>query len=493
MIGSSASAKAGQRAKDGLKNETPTPLTVWRHRLRGWWRQLPDKLLRKASLSELVEAQVHARTEALMRQANYDALTHLPNRHYFTTTLEQSIQQAEQTGKPFALLFLDLDGFKPVNDTYGHGAGDELLRLVAGRLTASVREEDFVARLGGDEFVILLRNGVDDEVIETICKRLIHEVSRPYWVEGVAVQVSTSVGVAEFPADGKTAGLLMEHADQALYVAKHRGRKQFCFYRDVSTLPNVASDQLQARFEVDAEHQKFTPFFRPVVAMNSQAILGVRMNVRWEGAPPGHVWYEDWQTLLARSQWGLSMGLWMVEMAAWQLAQWQEDAWACYVPLDQALLLQEDVATLLVQRVSDHGISPEQLILSVDTDVIHKLDQRAVQVLADLKAAGFCIAVHGFGHKALEPTLFAQLDIDQLIIRWPEVQTLANAEAKRLRWLVGLIQWGHALGADVLVSDVDDDAMLSRLHALGVDAVEGAAVQDYVSGEAMGRYLSACA
>ncbi|HID00108.1 MAG TPA: GGDEF domain-containing protein, partial [Piscirickettsiaceae bacterium] len=186
--------------------------TLWRHRLQGWLRQLPRWLMHKTSLSALVEAQVKARTEQLFRQANYDALTHLPNRAFFMQTMENTFKQAEHTQTPFALLFLDLDGFKPVNDTFGHSAGDELLRMVAARLIASIRDDDFVARLGGDEFVILLRNVVDREIIETISKRLIQEISRPYWVDGRTVHISTSVGISEHPHDGKTAAQLIENA-----------------------------------------------------------------------------------------------------------------------------------------------------------------------------------------------------------------------------------------------------------------------------------------
>ncbi len=489
-MSTSALTKFGQRAKDRLKNQAPTPTTLWRYRLRGWWKQLPHKLLRKTSLAELVEAQVHARTEALFRQANYDALTHLPNRNYFTTTLEQTIKRAEADDVAFALLFLDLDGFKPVNDTYGHAAGDELLRLVSARLVASVREDDFVARLGGDEFVILLRDLVDEEIIQTISKRLIHEVSRPYWVDGHAVQVSTSVGIAEFPSDGKTAVQLMERADQALYAAKHRGRKQFCFYRDVAAEPDVAPDHLQARFEVDAEHQKFAPWFRPVVAMEDHRCTHVRMNVRWQEAPIDNPWYEGWQTLLARSQWGMSMGLWMVETAAWHVAQWASAERACSVPLDITLLLQDGIAELLVERVARFGVAPQQLILAVEVDTVHKLDLKAVEVVRALKAAGFVIQLRGFGSRTIEPALLMQLEVDQVAINWREVQQLSDSEEKRQRWLEGLIKWGHTLGATVLLEDLEERHQILRLKKLGVDAVEGPAIEEYLPADAIGQYLA---
>lgn len=293
--------KRRNQAIKQLRSETAAR-PLWRYKLKGWMRKLPEWVLRKASLSQLVEAQVRARTQDLFRQAHYDALTHLPNRAYFMETVERTLKTAEAAENNFALLFLDLNGFKPVNDTYGHGAGDELLRLVAARLVSSVRDYDFVARLGGDEFVILLRDVVDDEIIETISKRIIQEVSRAYWVDGRVVHVSTSIGITEYPRDGKTVNQLMERADQALYVAKHRGRKQFCFYKQVETTPEVASDKLQTRFEVDVEHQKFDIYFRPMVQLNDNGCMGAHLDVCWRDTPIDTPWYAHWQHLLQRSQ-----------------------------------------------------------------------------------------------------------------------------------------------------------------------------------------------
>ncbi|SIN69530.1 diguanylate cyclase (GGDEF) domain-containing protein [Sulfurivirga caldicuralii] len=482
-MSASTFTKFGQRAKNRLKEQVPTPSTLWRYKVRAWLKQWPERLLRKTSLAKLVEAQVQARTQALFRQANYDTLTHLPNRNYFTATLEDTLTRAENEDAAFALLFLDLDGFKPVNDTYGHAAGDELLRLVAARLVASVREDDFVARLGGDEFVILLRDLVDEDIIQTISKRLIHEVSRPYWVDGRAVQVSTSVGIAEFPSDGKTAAQVMERADQALYAAKHRGRKQFCFYRDVASDAKVAPDHLQTHFEVDVEHQKFIPCFRRVEPLSAAEDTFMRMNVRWQDAPIENDWYEGWQPLLARSQWSTSMGLWMVETAAWYLAQWRSPSTGCSVPLDTALLLQESVADLLAQRVESYGAKPEQLILSVDIDAVNRLDLKAVEVLDALKKKGFKLRLQGFGSRTIEPALFAHLQIDYLAINWVDALRFAGQLEKRLRWLEGLVAWGHALGARVLVDDLDDVEALQAMQAIGVDAVEGAVIECYHPGE----------
>ncbi|MDX1351678.1 MAG: GGDEF domain-containing protein, partial [Thiomicrorhabdus sp.] len=135
-------------------------------------------------IAEIVEKQVQMRTRELFRQANYDDLTHLPNRTYFNATAEQLVLKAQEAQTEFGLLFLDLDGFKAVNDSFGHQAGDELLRNVSARLISATREGDIVSRLGGDEFVILLADIFDKETVEVVCQRIINEVSRPYWING---------------------------------------------------------------------------------------------------------------------------------------------------------------------------------------------------------------------------------------------------------------------------------------------------------------------
>jgi len=490
-MNTSAMNKFRARIGDRVAASEISPWKRLRYQWHAWLHGLPQRLLRKTSLSALIEDQVRVRTEELFRQANFDALTHLPNRNYFSDTLERTIKQAEADEVVFALLFLDLDGFKPVNDTYGHAAGDELLRLVAGRLTASVREDDFVARLGGDEFVILLRDLVDEEIIQTICKRLIREVSRPYWVNGRAVEVSTSVGVAEFPADGKTASQLMEHADQALYVAKHRGRKQFVFYREVENMVSAAPDRIQTRFEVDAEHNRFSLHFRPIMALKTGHCVGARMNVLWEGAPdPGTAWYEDWKPLLKKSQWANSMGLWMIESAAWHFSCWQHvpEPFRLVVPLDMSLMLQDDLAKVLLDRISKHWVSPDRFLLEVDVSTLYRLDAKAVQTVRELMEAGFGIVYSGFGKEPIEPDHLYQLPMDHMALdaRWAQSKDAEQAA----RWMRGMIRLGNSLNARVIINHVPDVLTAQRYSRDGAVLGEGEAWQDYLPADSFGRYLA---
>ncbi len=192
------------------------------HRLLG---ELQSRFSDSVDVAYLIESEVNQRTADLYRKANYDSLTHLPNRGYFHDILDKLVQGATEKDTIFSLLFLDLDGFKQVNDTLGHHIGDELLRYVSGRLVSSVRDGDIVSRLGGDEFVILLSDVSSREDIEVICNRIVTEISRPYWFDGVEVLTSTSIGVSQFPQDSKLSSELIEQADEALYVAKSKGKK----------------------------------------------------------------------------------------------------------------------------------------------------------------------------------------------------------------------------------------------------------------------------
>jgi len=465
--------------------------TLWRHRLQGWLRQLPRWLMHKTSLSALVEAQVKARTEQLFRQANYDALTHLPNRAFFMQTMENTFKQAEHTQTPFALLFLDLDGFKPVNDTFGHSAGDELLRMVAARLIASIRDDDFVARLGGDEFVILLRNVVDREIIETISKRLIQEISRPYWVDGRTVHISTSVGISEHPHDGKTAAQLIENADQALYAAKRQGRKQFCFYQSIQQMPEVAPDRLQSRFEVDVAHHKLTPYFRPITDLRHGRCIGARLNLRWQNAPIDSPWYEAWQQLLHRSQWSLSVGLWMIESAAYYRSQWGQLPTDFFIsaPLDMSLLLEDDPAELLIQRIKPYGVPPAQIELRIELDSVYKLDQKAIHSTRSLHQSGFRLRFSGLGRQSLDLSLLSQTAVHAIALDGRWVQQQLN-QAEGIRWVRALIAMAAGIDAQAHVDEIADKTQGQLLSRLGVHSGEGPVWTSYLTDKAFAAYLA---
>lgn len=197
-------------------------------------RHSDDTHLAELSISALsqdtqtyIENVVQQRSDSHYRQAHFDALTHLPNRAHFLHKLHDTILDSEMVA--FALLFLDLDGFKAINDNCSHQVGDELLQLVSARLQSAVREEDFISRLGGDEFCIIVPE-TNIENLQVVCDRIISEVSRSYWIDSQDVRISTSIGVALYPSDAKFANDLINYADQALYHSKDLGKKQAFFY-----------------------------------------------------------------------------------------------------------------------------------------------------------------------------------------------------------------------------------------------------------------------
>lgn len=206
---------------------------------QGFHRRQSDESLLQTSWEHLsqdtrnyLNQLIDERSENHYRQAHFDTLTYLPNRAYFQHKLHETILDTKDSA--FTLMFLDLDGFKAVNDHFSHQVGDELLQLVSARLQSAVREQDFISRLGGDEFCIIVLETNPDH-LETVCHRIISEVSRPYWIQSKAVHVSTSIGMAIYPQDAKFASDLINFADQALYYAKHQGKRQAHFYADIQT------------------------------------------------------------------------------------------------------------------------------------------------------------------------------------------------------------------------------------------------------------------
>lgn len=195
---------------------------------------------------------IQQRSQSHYRQAHFDALTHLPNRAHFQHKLHETILDSKQ--EEFALLFLDLDGFKAVNDTCSHQVGDELLQLVSARLQSAVREEDFISRLGGDEFCIIVPE-THIENLKVVCNRIISEVSRAYWIDNQDIRISTSIGIALYPDDAKFANDLINYADQALYHSKALGKKQAFFYQQ---LPNKVKEEDHLPEDMDLTGFKVT-------------------------------------------------------------------------------------------------------------------------------------------------------------------------------------------------------------------------------------------
>lgn len=410
------------------------------------------------SMRSLLEAKAHAeasvkvawQNEALFRKAHFDALTHLPNRAYFDEVLEHFIVSSHDQEMAFALLFLDLDGFKAINDQMGHRAGDELLRHVAARLIFSVREEDKVFRLGGDEFVVLLPEVSEPDLIETVAQRIIREVSQDYWIAGHPVHISTSIGIALFPKDGQIASKLIEHADQALYAAKAKGKGEALFYDESYLHPQQKFAAEVADLERAIEAAELVSSQCEQYSLERQALEMIHLSVCWQQQPLPH-----WEQKLEASRYASQVGFWLIDNGFYQLHQNSEmPQIQVAVPLVPKLLKQPHLEEKLSNALTQHQVKAEQVLLQVSANCWDEVMQPANGPQAQIERLtqkGFHFLLDGVDENnfVLKNMQHPAIQVVQLNAGW----VLQEKQTGKLETVKTLVQMLHLLGKKVSLEE----------------------------------------
>ncbi len=424
-----------------------------------------ESFLHSQDIQSMIEVEVQKRTQMLFRQANYDQLTHLPNRTYFNSMLEELVVNAQQGGGEFTLLFLDLDGFKGVNDTFGHHVGDELLRNASARVVSAVREGDVVSRLGGDEFVVLLIGELTRQEIESICTRIIYEVCRPYWIEQKEVKISTSIGVARYPMDANSSSQLIEKSDKALYVSKGEGRNTYRFYEDLrcESLPGLTPVKC---LEKDLVQGNIQICFEPNINWTTQEIAGVTMNACWQNgtAPPSYL--EDWLKWLNQSSLAASTGAWLVDSGLYYLQQWLDSQHKVIVsiPMIPALCQSEAMVAFMDERLARYSVERQNIQLVFSVDMME--ETLVYQQACALSEAGYSISLSGVGRSSLNIARLSGLSVQEIKLDglWlKESLSVLNGH----KWVGAMIKMAMALGAEVVATGEFSQNEQALLHSLG--------------------------
>lgn len=427
---------------------------------------------RQQDVENLIEAEVKARTEELYRKAHYDALTHLPNRSYFHDLMEQMVQRATETNTKFTLLFLDLDGFKQVNDNLGHHIGDELLRHAAARLVSSLRENDIVARLGGDEFVALLTDSEDNrDIIEGICKRIINEISRLYYFDGHEVRISTSIGVSRFPHDGRIASELSENADKALYVAKNMGKKQFRFYEDAHTSPDFLNEKresdIRAALEMAIGKDELISCVQPQIDLKESRIVGGCLSIAWQN--PFYETFSDgeWEEKLENVLWADTAGDWLLDTACHYLKDWQvlDPEFVVTLPVLKPLW-NDSLQKKLDEAVERYDIPKNQLQLSFSLRSLQQEGADVKELLQALTEAGYQLTLSDVGSQPLDLNFLMGLTIQEFRFDpiWLDKQ-MQSEQGKQ--WVKAIIQMVQSLDACMIAGGIHSEQQAEELKQWG--------------------------
>ena len=421
-------------------------------------------------------SQIKASEEQLDFLAHHDPLTGLPNRLLLSARLQHSLEVARRDGGTLALLVLDLDRFKDVNDSYGHSAGDALLQQVAERLTHRLRGADTVTRLGGDEFAVLLEDLTQPQDAARVAMEVIGLLSEPWRLGNDAeVRLGASLGISLFPEHGQTAEDLLQQADAALYQAKTEGRGRFQYFSADFTQAARQRIELEARLRRAITDQQLRVYYQPQVAIPSGRIVGAEALVRWQDPergliPPGHFIPVAEETGLISA-----IGEWVLWETCRQGKEWRD---AGLPPLTLAVNLSahqlhhDDLAATVLQILNDTGFPAEWLELELTESALMQREAEAVTVLGRLRGLGLHLAMDDFGTGYSSLAYLRRFPLDVLKIDKSFVDDLPH-QREAMEIAATIIAMGHTLGLKVLAEGVETAEQLAFLQLKGCDQYQG--------------------
>ncbi|GJE02217.1 bifunctional diguanylate cyclase/phosphodiesterase [Methylobacterium isbiliense] len=412
------------------------------------------------------------RAEAEMhRLAHHDALTGLANRHQFNAALDARFASRRAEDASFALLILDLDRFKVVNDTLGHGMGDELLRRVAKRLLCALRDEDLVARLGGDEFAILKAGGVDLAAIQALAERVIDILARPFLIDGHILNIGTSIGIALAPTDGDRAEVLMGNADMALYGAKEEGRGRYRMFEASMNARIQARRSLELDLRRAIARQEFELYYQPQVDARTGAFDGAEALIRWHHPVRGMVSPAEFIPIAEETGLIGNLGEWVLRTACTQALSWPEHLTVA-VNLSPVQFRDGRLATTIRNILAETNFPPARLELEITEGSLLQNEQRTLVILRELRALGIRISMDDFGTgysslSYLRRFPFDKIKIDQSFVR----RTPDDKESAAIVRAIAML--GASLGMKTTAEGVETDAQSSFITGEGCDQIQG--------------------
>ncbi|MDI6812262.1 MAG: EAL domain-containing protein [Desulfitobacteriaceae bacterium] len=411
----------------------------------------------------------------LAHQAHHDALTGLPNRLLFNDRANQAMAQAQQRQLQAAVLFLDLDRFKLINDTLGHALGDLLLKAAAERLTACLREGDTVARQGGDEFLILLPELLKENQAAYVAQKILKLFAEPFHLFKQVVYITPSIGIALFPTDGQDLDSVIKHADTAMYHAKEQGRNCYQFY--TIALNQSISERLSLENDLRRalEREEFVLYYQPQYDLRDARLCGVEALVRWQHPERGLIPPGQFIPIAEDSGLILPLGEWVLRRACTQNQQWQEKG---YSPIRMAVNLsarqfrQINLVRTIAQTLQATGLEPQWLDLEITESMSMENVAFSITILQQLKDMGIRISVDDFGTGFSSLSYLSRFPLDTLKIDQSFVQTIAvNPDSNEI--VTAIIRLARSLGLKVIAEGVETDDQLSFLRQKQCDEVQG--------------------
>ena len=416
-----------------------------------------------------------AAEERIQYLGTHDGLTSLPNRVMFSQLLNLAIAHARRHNRSFAVMFIDLDRFKIINDTLGHEAGDKLLQETATRFTGCLRASDVVARLGGDEFVVLVQEVSDAAQVAAVARKVLSAAIKPVVLLGQECRVTASIGICMYPADAEDEQSLMKNADSAMYLAKEQGKNNFQFYSEDIRIQSLERLTLETSLRLAMERNEFFLHYQAKLDLKTKEITGVEALLRWQHPDLGLVTPVQFIPIAEETGLIVSMGRWVLKTACAQNVAWQRDG---LPPLCMAVNLSarqfgdENLLQDIVTVLEESGMRPELLELELTESMVMRDPGQARKLLTAIKQLGVRIAIDDFGVGYSSLAQIRRFPIDTLKVDRSFIRDLAeNAEDRAIT--EAIITMGKTLSLTVVAEGVETQEQQSFLSDHACDAMQG--------------------
>lgn len=413
--------------------------------------------------------------EKIHQLAYYDVVTGLPNRSMFLERLHQTLSHAQRGRDKVNLIFIDLDNFKDVNDTRGHDVGDKLLRLVAERLSACLRDSDVLARLGGDEFVVVCPSVDTQESVATVVQRLLAIFTDPFEIEGRQLYTSASIGIAVYPDDSLDASSLFRCADTAMYQAKSEGRAQFRFFSPELNQKMIKRVALENSLRRALEKQEFLLHYQPLWDIKTARMSAVEVLLRWQSSDYGLMLPSAFISLLEDSGLIKSVGEWVLRKACTQMREWTMEGnreLKMAVNISGKQLKHPNFLEMLTTIIQETGVDPTNLELEFTESIIMENVENTVEIFRRLKEMGIQLSIDDFGTGYSSLNYLKHFPVDRIKIDKSFVDDVDHNESDAAI-IKAIVSMAQSLSLRVVAEGVENSDQLHRLTTLGCDEVQG--------------------
>ena len=417
--------------------------------------------------------------------ARHDPLTNLANRALFREQLQQALLRLGR-GQGFAVLCLDLDRFKPVNDTLGHPVGDALLRQVSERLLSCVRQGDLVARLGGDEFAIIQANVRDSDSSEKLAVRVVEAVGKPYVINGHHIEISTSMGIVLAPRDGSDADLLMNNADLALYRTKADGRNGYSFFKSEMNEHVLVRRSLEADLRRALEEDGLSLWYQPAVCLKRGTVTGLEALLRWTHPERGTIAPAEFIALAEESGLMGEVGDWALRRACMQAARWSSPA---RVAINLSpLQIKRNLTEVVLQALADSGLAPSRLELEITEAVLMQDSHNTLAMLHQLRQLGVRIVMDNFGRGYCSVSYLRSFPFDKVKVDRALIAGMDRSAPTRAV-IAGIVGMSNGLRMSTVAEGIENFAQLQTVRGFGCNEAQGYFFSPAVAGSEVERLL----